>query len=431
MTSPPHLSRRGFLAGAAAVGAGAAACVGAIGSLTGSVLAAASTDLRRDAEAGRGAVSGGTDPGLILVSVQLAGGLDFLETVVPLGHRRYQVLRGAGALDDSNDSDMPELHRLDGEYALNSMPYLAARFGDGDLAIVHGLGWTGSSLSHFDATDMWERGRPDLGTRSGWLGRALRDLGGPDPDPLLGISLGGISASMVDDQWSPVGLRPDVALPWTAEFTAEHRSIAAALHRLEPSIGDDLWARARGSQLDLRGLGARLGPVLGDPSERQARAEQGRLTAELECIADLIAAGVPTRAFHVTHDGYDTHREQRFTLARLLDELDRSIERFHDRLGVDAERVVVATWSEFGRRPSWNGQGTEHGTAGLGLVVGPAVRGGHHGEPPPLDHFDRDGNFIVTTDFRSYLSGLTLGAFGTDPRLVSGGDTEPIELLEV
>ncbi|MEO1056927.1 MAG: DUF1501 domain-containing protein [Actinomycetota bacterium] len=429
-TNRPRPSRRQFLtiAGCGALGAAGASLVAP--RVVDRLIASESTTQNYGPTAGgRTLGSGGTDPGLVLVSVQLGGGVDFLNAVVPLGDRRYGQFRGAGTLDVA---DAP-LTPIDDAYALHAMPYLGERWAAGDLAIVHGVGWEGSSLSHFDATDMWEKGSPDFGMRTGWIGRALGDLAGAQPDPLLGLSMGGISPTMYADGWSPVGLEPGRRIPWSAEFVDEYAALDAALSEQPAASGSDLVALARNSQLDLRGLGARLGPIVEGRGERAGEiddAEGGYLDTQLGLIADLINGGIPTRAFHVSLDGFDTHANQAADLPRLLGELDAGIGRLHQRLGPAAERVVVATWTEFGRRPEWNGDGTEHGTAGVQFVVGPRVRGGHYGEPPPLDRFDADDNFMVTTDFRDYVAGLALGTVGADPAVVGAGLRGPLGLIE-
>ena len=434
--SRPAPSRRRFLQLA---GLGAA---GAVGALTlprlvdGMVGSETTSGDPGPAPGGAPAGRGAADPGLILVSIQLGGGMDFLNTVVPLDDRRYEAIRGAGTLRLGNDADgEPTLHPLDSSFALNSMPYLAQRFESGHLAIVHGVGFEGSSLSHFDATDMWEKGSPDFGTTSGWLGRAMADLAGAEADPLLALSLGGVSPSMFADAWSPVGLRAESRIPWSADFTEEYRSLDRALADVPTAGGTDLWSRARDSQLELRGIGARLGPIVGGREDDEDGSEDdedgaGYLGYQLDLVADLVNGGIPTRAFHVAHDGFDTHNGQRFQLAELNRELDAALRRFQRRLGSNTDRVVIATWTEFGRRPEWNGEGTEHGTAGVQFVLGPAVKGGHVGEQPPLDRFDADGNFLVTTDFRDYLAGLTLGTLGADPARVVDGGRGPLDLVE-
>ena len=364
------------------------------------------------------------DPGLILVSIQLAGGLDFLDTVVPVADSRYRALRP----DTTKDAT---LHPLDADLSLSSMPHLASAWGRGELAIVHGVGHPDSSLSHFDATDMWEKGSLDFHTRTGWLGRTLDQLV-DDHDPLLGVSVGPLSPSMRAASWRPYALDNPWDLPWTRDFVVDAPSLAAGLDALIAApAGADLASQVRASQALVRDVGGRLEPLLVayDDVEDDDEDERSRLAADLKLVADMINTGIPTRAFHVSLDGFDTHAEQRATLPELLTTLDRAIGSFQSALGPNADRVVIATWTEFGRRPEWNGQGTEHGTAGTQFVVGPRVLGGHHGEPSPLDRFDPDGNFLVTTDFRDYLGGVVQHTLGVDADLALPGSTRPLEVV--
>jgi len=175
----------------------------------------------------------------------------------------------------------------------------------------------------------------------------------------------------------------------------------------------------------------RLAAAAEDIEDDDEVAEEGPgpVGHRLSVVADLITGGLPSRAYHVLHPGFDTHARQATDLPILLGQLDQALRRFHAALGPAAERVVVATWTEFGRRPEWNGDGTDHGTAGTELVIGPAVRGGHHGEPVSLDRLDRDGNFLVSTDFRDYLGGLVQGTLGVDGAAVLPGGTRPLELV--
>ncbi len=368
-----------------------------------------------------------SDPGLILVSVQLAGGMDFLDTVVPTVDPRY------GALRPDADPDVA-LHRLDADYSLSSMPYLASAWERGELAIVHGVGHPDSSLSHFDATDMWEKGSTEFHTRTGWLGRGLDGLV-VDHDPLLGVSVGPLSPSMRAADWRPYALADRWELPWTRDFTDEHPSLAAGLNRLIGDAGgSDLASQVRASQGLVRDVGGRLEPLL-DAYDDLGEGDEGDdedasvMAGDFRLVADMINAGIPTRAFHVALDGFDTHADQHGMLPALLSSLDSGIRSFHAALGPNADRVVVATWTEFGRRPEWNGQGTEHGTAGVQFVVGPRVAGGHHGEPSPLDRFDHDGNFLVTTDFRDYLGGVVQSTLGVEADRALPGATRPLELV--
>jgi uncharacterized protein (DUF1501 family) len=384
----------------------------------------------------------GADPGLVLVMVQLGGGLDFLDTVVPLDSRRYRALRGRAAI--TGDRTVP----IDDDHGLFELPYVAERWHAGEVAIVHGVGHRESSLSHFVDTAMWEHGSNDPATSTGWLGRALDDFGGADVDPLIGVGVGDLSPALRAPGWDPVAVPDDGRLPWTAAFVEDNPDLVRAYGRLLDATGpSDLAEQVRASQSLVRTVGERLDGVV--QLERLAAADEamegleddededgevpaagpGRIGHRLSVVADLITGGLPSRAYHVLHDGFDTHARQAADLPVLLGQLDRALRDFHAALGPAAERVVVATWTEFGRRPEWNGDGTDHGTAGTELVIGPAVRGGHHGEQVALDRLDRDGNFLVTTDFRDYLGGLVQGTLGVDGSAVIPGGPGPLELV--
>jgi uncharacterized protein (DUF1501 family) len=390
----------------------------------------------------------GADPGLVLVTVQLGGGLDFLDTVVPLDSARYRALRGRAAI--AGDRTVP----LDDDHGLFSLPYVAERWHAGEVAIAHGVGCRESSLSHFVDTAMWERGSNDPATSTGWLGRALDHFGGSDVDPLVAVGVGDLSPALRAPGWDPVAVPDDGRLPWTAGFVEDNPDLVQAYGRLLDLGGSttgrgaaagsrqDLAEQVRASQSLVRAVGEQLDRVV--RLERLAAADEemedaeddevaddgpGRVGHRLSVVAELITGGLPSRAYHVLHDGFDTHARQATDLPVLLGQLDRALRDFHSALGPAAERVVVATWTEFGRRPEWNGDGTDHGTAGTELVIGPAVRGGHHGEPVALDRLDRDGNFVVTTDYRDYLGGLVQGTLGVDGSAVVPGGSGPLELL--
>jgi uncharacterized protein (DUF1501 family) len=380
----------------------------------------------------------------ILVSVRLDGGLDFLNTVVPLNSGRYRDLRADGAIDEAN------VDALDSQFGLFAMPYLASRWSAGDLAIVHGVGWENSTLSHFEATDIWEKGSYDATIRTGWLGRTLGALGGSAADPLVGISVDTLSPSMYADGWWPGSIPADGSMPWL-ENPEWESSLRAGIQQLAYTNRNDdrLTAMVRQGHQMVFDLADTVGPTLanrdidvweGAPpveiSSGSARyfdgeneVGSGYVGSQLRTVADLIRSGVGTRAFHVEQGGYDTHGDQASEHPTLVLQLDHAIREFYELLGPDADRVTLMTWSEFGRRPEWNGSGTDHGTAGVQFVVGAGVRGGHHGEAPSLDRFDRDDNFVPTTDWMAYLGGVVGGVFDIDPRIVIPDTRRALEVI--
>ncbi|MEM7096445.1 MAG: DUF1501 domain-containing protein [Actinomycetota bacterium] len=429
------LSRRGFLGMAGRgllVGAAAAGSLDAVDRLVGTSAGATMP---------YAATGGAVDTGLILVTVQLQGGLDFLDTVIPADSDRYRRLRRRSGVD------LAAAHTIDRDFVLHpELGYLAGRWHEGEVGIVHGVGYPDSSLSHFVDTAIWERGSDDPTVRTGWIGRSLDAFAGADADPMLGVSIGTLSPSMYAPGWNPVALAEDGRLPWTAEFIDEHPDLVRAYSRLMSStansMGDQsLVDRVRSSQLLVRDVADTIGGATDldalrrtvemlEESEEEDETGGDALSRRLGIVADLIKGGLPTRAYHVAHGGdFDTHASQVASLPALLRSLDRAVQTFDERLGDQRSRVVLATWTEFGRRPDWNGSGTDHGTAGAQFVIGPRAVSGHHGTPPSLERFDHDDNFIVTGDYRSYLAGLAQGVLGVDGQEILGTGVDPMEVV--
>ena len=157
-----------------------------------------------------------------------------------------------------------------------------------------------------------------------------------------------------------------------------------------------------------------LGPSTTDKGKTQPR--KGELAAQLDVVAGLVEAGVPSRAYSVSLGGFDTHADERGTQQRLLTELDGALTPFAQRLAKSdrGKQATVLVYSEFGRRVTANAsQGTDHGTAGPVFVLGSKVKGGFHGAEPSLTDLD-DGDLKLTTDFRDVYASLVEDVLGTD-----------------
>jgi uncharacterized protein (DUF1501 family) len=170
--------------------------------------------------------------------------------------------------------------------------------------------------------------------------------------------------------------------------------------------------------------------------ERNAGASAGgqsALAGQLDIVASLVEAGVPTRAYSVSLGGFDTHANERGTQQRLLTELDTALVPFVERMSRSdrGQQVVVLVYSEFGRRVKANGsQGTDHGTAGPVFLVGKHVRGGFYGDQPSLTDLD-NGDLKENVDFRSIYATLLDHVLDTDPGKVLGNYTTRIDSLLV
>jgi uncharacterized protein (DUF1501 family) len=369
----------------------------------------------------------------VLVVVTLYGGNDGLNTVIPAGDPAYQKARPDLAYQADEVLDLG-----DGLGLNPGLKGLKGFWDDKSLAIVRGVGYPDPDRSHFRSMAIWQTASPKTPVPTGWLGRWL-DATGADPlhavsvEPTLPPLLAGATTAAAS---LPVrGLK----LPGGKIGTA-----FAALG--QPSSGEEHWqALASKSLRDLQEAVRVLGGAVHDQAEtpddeddektRGASAGGGSaLGAQLELVAGLVEAGVPTRAYSVSLGGFDTHADERGTQQRLLGELDGALTPFVQRMRKSdrGRQVVVLVYSEFGRRVHANGSdGTDHGTAGPLFVIGDRVKGGFFGEQPSLTDLD-NGDLKATTDFRDVYGTVLRDVLGADAgKVLDGYDGQVAGLLKV
>jgi uncharacterized protein (DUF1501 family) len=326
-----------------------------------------------------------------LVIVTLAGGNDALNTVAPVRDERYRSSRGPLALDPATALDLGD------GFALHpSLTRTKGLWDAGRLAVVHGVGFAELDRSHFHCMDVWQAADPSMTT--GWIGRWLDAVG---THPLDAVAVGRQLPLLARGERRSAAVVPTgpFALPGDA-------SLRDDVARLVEGSGDrpalaDAVAR---SGADLLTVVDTVAPVVA-----ATPADGEDLSARLATVADLIDADLPTRVYATELGGFDTHAAQAASHADLLAELDAALGSFLGRTG--DRPVTVLVYSEFGRRvvPNASG-GTDHGRAGTVLVAG-RVRGGHHGDPPPLDELV-DGDLRTTTDYRSVYGALAEDVLG-------------------
>jgi uncharacterized protein (DUF1501 family) len=353
----------------------------------------------------RSASAVGSGPaGRVLVVVQLTGGNDGLNTVVPYRDDNYQKHRLKIRVPTSG------LHKIDDSIGLHpALGRFAKALEAGVLAIVQGVGYPNPSRSHFQSLAVWHTARRDqTGDASGWLNRCLAaqraDLGGDapalhvnitePPQALAGRDLTVPSLVGSDQVRRRLGLNSGPA-------AAEQR---AALDRVSfaPVAGEDPYLQfIRRSNLITYTSSDRLEEVLRKTTTAAGYPEYG-LARRLALIAQLIKAGLSTSIYYTELDGFDTHVNQVGSHPALLREMGDSLSAFLGdlkRVG-EAHRVLVLVFSEFGRRLAENASGgTDHGTAAPVYLLGPAVWAGLHGASPDLDDLV-DGDPKFTLDFR-------------------------------
>jgi uncharacterized protein (DUF1501 family) len=369
--------------------------------------------------------------GHTVVFVELAGGNDGIGTVIPYTDPNYRRLRPTLAIDNPLD--------LDGAVGLHpSLAKLAARYRAGQVAIVEGIGYPNNDLSHFASLANWWSGTPGHASSTGWLGRYLDQTVG-FTDPLAGVVIGpGPSPALLGERSfatsisDATGLQPDapawitnpgtLAETW-AKFTPSRADRSTLLGQVQAAVGLTSDARAELA----RTLSAAPSGATGDDSSAAAYGD-GTAVGSLDLAARLVAGKEPPKVVYVTNLGdYDTHQGQAARQQALLDDLDGGLERFFtsvEAAGV-ADKVIVVTLSEFGRRAQENGSGTDHGAAGAHFIVGSKVKGGRYGQPTALGTLDARGNLPMAVDFRQVYATALEGWLGVDAEPILGPGFEP------
>jgi uncharacterized protein (DUF1501 family) len=394
----------------------------------------------------------------VLVVIQLAGGNDGLNTVVPLGNDDYYNARPRIAVAKN------AALKLTDDWGVHpSATGFKKLYDAGDLAIVHAVSYPNANRSHFRATDIWTTAEPErLGT-TGWLGRYCdATCAGSDPgagaakkeiDPATAIALDSEpptalqGAKYVPLTFSGAGGRGYGAAAGGGRPTRGGAGAAMGNDTLTKLNGDDpasVMAAAHPSAaakaedfLQRTALNAR---VYADKIRRASASVENKaaypqtgLARDLKLVAQLIASGMPTRVYYVKLGGFDTHADQLQRHAALLDQLAGGLAAFVDdlkQLG-QGERVTTMTFSEFGRRVHDNGSGTDHGEAAPMFIVGGRVKPGFHGTFPGLaaDKLSR-GDVAFTTDFRRVYGTLLQGWLGADDTKILGGKFESMDILK-
>jgi uncharacterized protein (DUF1501 family) len=327
--------------------------------------------------------------GRVLVVIQLDGGNDGINTVVPFADEGYAKYRKALRLPKDR------LVKVSKQVGLHpSLTGLGKLLEAGKLAIVQGVGYPNPNRSHFESMAIWHTARFEAEEHNGlgWLGRGLDSL--PQPGTAMSVGSGP----------PPVALRGRRAVASDIERLEDFTlSAGADPRRALASSGpaDDLTAFVRRSMLDAYATADRLTAVA-SAKDQDARYPQSGLGTHLQLIARLLKAGIGARVYYTTQSGYDTHYAQLNAHANLLFEFSSALKAFQDDLLASglADRVVVLAFSEFGRRVQENGSaGTDHGTAGPVFLSGAGVRPGLVGSTTNLLDL-QDGDLKMGLDFR-------------------------------
>jgi uncharacterized protein (DUF1501 family) len=372
----------------------------------------------------------------ILVVVQLTGGNDGLNTVIPYADPEYARLRPTLRQTPN------QVRRINDQVGLHpSMNALADLLQDQSLCIVQGVGYPNPSQSHFRSMDIWQAASTERDLTEGWIGKALRHIPAASSFHLAGAN----EAAPLALTGSPVRVPSITSL---ADFQLRIEASGSADRRAQQQVIEGTAAPGRGSPPQDSGRGSLLDFVqrtaVNTYSSSQRLQEIGRtyeprvpypatgLANHLRLAAQLIDGGLGARLFYVTLDGFDTHAAQDAPHANLLREVSDAIAAFYRDLSQRGhrDRLLIMTFSEFGRRARENGsRGTDHGSAAPMFLVGGRVKSGLVGAHPSLTQLE-DGNLRHQTDFRQVYATLLDSWLGVPSRQVLGGEFQPVDVLK-
>ncbi|MGH7951317.1 MAG: DUF1501 domain-containing protein [Limisphaerales bacterium] len=390
----------------------------------------------------------------ILVVLQMAGGNDGINTVVPYASDFYHKARPRIGL--SADKILKLTDDIGFHGAMTGFKNL---YDSGNLAVVQGVGYPNPNRSHFRSTEIWQTASDsDKFEKYGWLGRYF-DNACAGCDPAVGVTIGnqlpesffaktpkGICFNnpqkyrFISDGHPKPG-QPDMTEESYEKLNKLEMSSPAPDENSGGSIGalaagmpmqggkavDFIERTALDAQMssdEVRGIAARV--------QNQASYPQSPLGNSLKLVAKLIGGGLPTRIYYVSQGGYDTHTNQVGTQERLLKDLGDATKSFVDDMKAQGnmQRVLVMTFSEFGRRVAENANGgTDHGAAAPMFIVGNKVKAGLLGKYPslaPQDLFEGDIKYNV--DFRNVYAGVLENWLKTKSAPILGRQFEPLQL---
>ena len=362
-----------------------------------------------------------------LVVVQLSGGNDALNTVVPFADGHYY--------DNRPTVNIPQDDVLQINDQIGLRPGMEAfkrLWDEGKLAIIQGIGYPSPNRSHFRSMDIWHTAMPDDIGNEGWLGRAIRDMDPRGENVLTGVNFGrglpralgvrGVPVASVGNL-ETYGLFPDIKDEFLRKFALETFSKMYGGEKGGDAVLDFLGQTGKDA---LKGADIlRTGPEKYSSTIEYA---SNPIANDLKSAAQVMFADLGTRIFYASHGGYDTHSGELATHEKLWGEVAPAIGDFVDDMD---EHTAMLVFTEFGRRIKDNGSGTDHGSGGMAFVIGNKVNGGLYGEYPSLKDKDQlEGDLYSNNDFRITYTSILENWLGLEAEPIVNGSFESFDLFK-
>jgi uncharacterized protein (DUF1501 family) len=368
--------------------------------------------------------------GKILIVLQLSGGNDGLNTVIPYADDAYHRVRPQ--LGYAPDAVL----KIDSYLGLHpNLAPLKKLYDQGLMSIVQGVGYPNPNRSHFRSMDIWHTAQPDKDiVTTGWLGRYFDNTCKGD-DPHVGVSLSErLPLAMQGERIQPLSFEK----PETYRYMGRDLQRYIELNKANKAAPTDKSITPQ-TQLDFLRRTAMDAQLSSDEILRMTRAHApaatypfGEFGAGLRTIAAMINGGLPTRVYYVSLGSFDTHAQERNTHDRLMQQLAEGLAAFWSDLSAQKndDRVLMMTFSEFGRRVEQNASGgTDHGAAAPMLLFAKSIRPGLIGNHPSLTDLDQ-GDLKYAIDFRSVYAGVLEKWLDTRAVPILGGGFEPLAIVK-
>ena len=366
-----------------------------------------------------------------LVVVQLSGGNDYLNTIVPYGDDEYYDFRKTVHINQ--ESVLP----VDGTYGFNpNLGPIKHLYDEGKVAVINGIGYDNPNRSHFRSMDIWHTALPDEIGNEGWLGRVIRDIDPSGENVLTGVNFGrglpralgvrGVPVASVGNL-ETYGLFTDIEDEATRSL-----ALRAFAHMYGGVQGKDPVLDFLGQTGSNALKGADILRTAPEKYSSSIEYAANPISQSMKSVAQVLFADLGTRVFYTQHGSFDTHSGELTSHAKLWQEVSGAIGDFYDDLKEHGreDEVVVLVFSEFGRRIKDNGSGTDHGSGGVAFVIGSEVKGGMYGQYPSIREADQlEGDLHFNNDFRSTYSTIIENWFGLDAVPIVNGTFEQFDFV--
>ena len=367
-----------------------------------------------------------------LVVVQLSGGNDALNTVIPYNDGNYYDNR-------------PQVHiapdkalKLDANLAMNpSMTAIKRLWDEGKVAVINGIGYPEPNRSHFRSMDIWHTAEPTKVLTEGWIGKALRELDPKGENVLGGINFGRGLPRAMSCPGVPVASVGNLDTYGLFPSVSDLQDRNDILNVFSQMYGGAQGRDAVSEFLSQTGEDAMVGAdILREaPNKYSSNVEYAAnpLANSLRDAARVMFSDVGTKVFYTQHGSFDTHGGELPVHSKLWDDVSSSIGDFVDDVREHGygDSTAILVFSEFGRRVKDNGSGTDHGSGGVAFLIGESVKGGLYGQYPSLKESNQlNGDLCANNDFRSVYTDILEDWFQVDSVPIVNGSFEKFDFFK-